>query len=121
MMKDLQLKYTAYSDPTHKLRNYLQGEGLIDVRVTVSNVHPKIRQYPNGVVQPGVLCVGPERKVLFAWAIDPSVMNLGGASDRPVPRNIWTVVQAKLADPNSEDVPIRQLPTRGCCSVCSIL
>ncbi len=28
--------------------------------------------YPNGVVQPGVLCMKPDKTILYQWAIIPS-------------------------------------------------
>jgi hypothetical protein len=38
-----------------------------------------------------------DREVLEKWAIVPSVMNLGGAKDRPDLVQVWENVQAKLA------------------------
>lgn len=130
-VKDWGLHFQCFSDPTHVLRNYLSEEGLITIRIsggenaTDSNfyqVHPKIKHYKHGVAQPGVLCVKPDKTVLYAWAIDPSVMNLGGASDRPVPRDIWTIIQAKLADPeNADKIEYNRVRRRGVCSLCAIL
>ncbi len=40
--------------------------------------------YPNGMVQPDVVIKDADGKVLYRWAIAPSEMNLGGASDRPL-------------------------------------
>ena len=41
-------------------------------------------------------------------------MNLGGAVDRPVPADIWTIVKQKLADPeNAEKVPTDQVGILG--------
>jgi hypothetical protein len=133
MMRDLNLRFTCFSDPTHVLRNYLAEQDLITIRVsggenaTDSNfyqVHPKIKNYKHGVAQPGVLCVKRDRTVLYSWAIDPSSMNLGGASDRPVPADIWAVVQLKMAG-TASDQEIQQaynrVRTRGNCSVCTIL
>jgi len=51
-------------------------------------------------------------------------MNLGGASDRPVPRDIWTIVQTKLTEPeNTEKVQLQynRVRRRGVCSACTIL
>jgi len=45
-------------------------------------------------------------------------MNLGGASDRPVPADIWTLVQAKLAN---VDQPTARVRSRGTCSLCNII
>ena len=47
-------------------------------------------------------------------------MNIGGASDRPVPRDIWTFVQAKMLDPESVVQPNR-IGSRGACSICNII
>ena len=51
-------------------------------------------------------------------------MNIGGASDRPVPADIWAIVQTKLADlENADSVPVNydRLRRRGVCSACAIL
>lgn len=49
-------------------------------------------------------------------------MNLGGASDRPVPVDIWQVVSQKLNNP-SDDTPINysQLRVHGARSICNIM
>ena len=49
-------------------------------------------------------------------------MNVGGASDRPVPRDIWTIVQAKLADPeNADKIEYNRVRRRGVFSACTLL
>lgn len=53
--------------------------------------------YPEGMAQPALVALDPQGKVLFHWAIEPSEMNLGGASDRPLPMDVWPVIQAALA------------------------
>jgi hypothetical protein len=62
--------------------------------------------YEHGMAQPAILvlrggkggeAVGPESSVLEKWAIVPSAMNLGGASDRPDLKQVWDNVSAKLA------------------------
>jgi len=40
------------------------------------------------MVQPGVVIEDADGKVLYRWAIVPSEMNLGGASDRPLVSDI---------------------------------
>ena len=73
-----------FSDPTHVLRNYLNEQELINIRVSGGEnstdsgfykVHPKIKEYKHGVAQPGVLCVKPDKTVLYAWAINPSFVS----------------------------------------------
>ena len=48
-------------------------------------------------------------------------MNLGGASDRPVPRDIWTLVQMKMSDPDGAGSAPPRIRRRGACSVCTLL
>lgn len=126
-VKDWGLQFMCFSDPTHILRNYLNEKELISIKVSGGEnstdsgfykVHPAIKKYKHGVAQPGVLCVKPDASVLYAWAIDPKLMNLGGASDRPVPSDIWTFIQAKLS---GEEIAPPTMHRRGVCSVCSLL
>ena len=69
---------------THTLRNYLKEQGLIEAKISGGEnstdssfykVHPTIKLYKYGVVQPAVLCVDTEGKKLFAWAIDPKFVS----------------------------------------------
>ena len=71
------------------------------------------------VIAPSHICIASHINVL-ACSIQS---NLGGASDRPVPRDIWTNVQAKLADPDADEdaLPIHRLGRRGVCSACTVL
>lgn len=128
-VKEWGLRFTCFSDPTHILRNYLDEKGLISIRISGGEnstdsgfykVHPKIKNYKHGVAQPGVLCVKPDGSKIYTWAIDPSFMNVGGASDRPVPADIWTLVQSKLAGGDMAEVPPPVIRRRGVCSACSI-
>ena len=50
-------------------------------------------------------------------------MNIGGASGRPVPTNIWQIVQDKLANPDKADAPVDydSIPRRTSLSICGIL
>lgn len=44
--------------------------------------------YAYGMVQPGVVIEDSNGRILYRWAIDPNEMNLGGASDRPLVKDI---------------------------------
>ena len=44
-------------------------------------------------------------------------MNLGGATDRPIPAEIWKIVQAKMDDPDAQ--PNVTVSKRGVFSVFS--
>ena len=120
-IKDWELNYEVFSDPTHTLRNYLNEKGLIEVKVSGGEnstdsgfykVHPKIKHYKHGVVQPGVLCVTSEGQKIYAWAINPALMNLGGATDRPVPEDIWKYVKARLDDSIKKEDPVPKMRIR---------
>ena len=52
--------------------------------------------YPNGMVQPGVVIENSEGKILYKWAIVPSEMNFGGASDRPLVADIVSSLEQIL-------------------------
>ncbi len=61
--------------------------------------------YENGMAQPAILVLrggkggdmmGGKEAVLEKWAIVPSTMNLGGASDRPDLEQVWDNVRAKI-------------------------
>jgi len=100
MVSENSLKFQCFSDIPHTLRNYLSEQGWIDIVITDAkkepDVYKAIKEYEFGVAQPGVLCIKPDKTVLYSWAIIPSKMNLGGAKDRPLPKDIWAEVQKKL-------------------------
>ena len=59
------------------LRNYFKEQGLIDVVITGGpgseneDLYYKIREYPNGMSQPGILLVKPDLTVVYSWASQP--------------------------------------------------
>jgi hypothetical protein len=86
-------------DETNSLAKELKRRGVIDVAVS------ERKGYKEGMAQPAILVARvkgegggeEEREVLEKWAIVPSVMNMGGAKDRPDLVQVWENVQAKLA------------------------
>jgi peroxiredoxin len=52
--------------------------------------------YPHGMAQPAILVMQSDGTVLYDWAIVPSVMNLGGAKDRPDLKQVWENAEAKM-------------------------
>lgn len=86
-------KYTgeAIVDADTSLARELKKRNIIDVALTNK------RGYPHGMEQPAVLVL---RKgvPLYSWAIEPSMMNLGGAKDRPLLGEVWEDVQKMLED-----------------------
>ena len=64
------------------------------------------------------------KKCTMTYVFMPFQMNLGGASDRPVSSDIWTIVQLKMDGQASEEEiqhAYTRVRRRGICSVCSIL
>jgi hypothetical protein len=58
--------------------------------------------HPKGYLQPGVLVLSREGRVLYLWRSVPSRKNVGGATVRPTAEHVvWSSVQAALA-PESE-------------------
>ncbi len=60
------------SDPTHVLRNYLDGEGLVRLTVSPKDRHLYYKAFTHGILQPGILCIKPDRTVLYSWASEPN-------------------------------------------------
>ena len=63
------------------LRNYLAEQGLVKAAITkhteLSPGEPAavvelFEKFPHGVVQPAVLCIKPDRTVLYSWATTPT-------------------------------------------------
>ena len=107
LIAELDIKFPIYSDPEHKLRDYLAEQELVKVCVTGGpdskntfyRENKYFAPYPKGVAQPAVLFVNKEGSNVFAWAQQPCVINWHGALDRPDPADVWKKVQDKLAKP----------------------
>lgn len=97
-----------------KLTGY-SGDAIVDTKNTfvesvkenydLEIVVTERKGYENGMAQPGILVLrggkggdvtGQGGAVLEKWAIVPSAMNIGGASDRPDLEQVWDNVRAKI-------------------------
>ena len=106
MLEEISVSYAIFSDPEHKLRNYLAEQEL--VRVSVSGGENSknefyrnlkwFKPYKHGVAQPAVLFSTKEKRNVYAWSSQPCDVNLHGALSRPDPKNIWEEIQKKLAE-----------------------
>ncbi|KAH8896111.1 hypothetical protein GQ53DRAFT_743452 [Thozetella sp. PMI_491] len=87
-------KYTgeAIVDTENRLAKTLADRGLLNVAITNKS------GYEHGMAQPAILVLKKDSSVLESWAIVPSMMNLGGAKDRPLLDQVWENVQAKLSN-----------------------
>ncbi len=54
--------------------------------------------YNSGMVQPGVVVEDAGGRILYRWAIVPSEMNFGGATDRPLVSDIVGALEHILAN-----------------------
>ena len=61
-----------FSDPSHTLRNYLEKQGWLNIRISFGEKYEKLGPYPNGLAQPGVLCMKSDKTILYQWAIIPA-------------------------------------------------
>ncbi|KAH7010809.1 uncharacterized protein B0I36DRAFT_356422 [Microdochium trichocladiopsis] len=70
----------------------LKKRDIVDVAIS----DMRLRKYDHGMAQPAVFVIRQDGTVLYRWAIVPSLMNLGGAKDRPLLEEIWHNVDASL-------------------------
>ncbi|KAF4503416.1 hypothetical protein FAGAP_369 [Fusarium agapanthi] len=97
-----------------KLTGY-SGDAIVDTKNTLVELVKERygleitvterKGYEHGMAQPGILVLrrgkggdvtGQGGAVLEKWAIVPSAMNIGGASDRPDLEQVWDNVRAKI-------------------------
>ncbi|KAL2131444.1 hypothetical protein VTI74DRAFT_5113 [Chaetomium olivicolor] len=86
---------TVIIDPENLLAKGLKDKGVLDVAVSDSRLY-RLPGYKHGLAQPALLAIKNDGTVLYQWAIIPSLMNIGGATDRPVLAEVWKNVQRKL-------------------------
>jgi len=90
MRKSTGYEGEAIVDESNELVGYLREKFGWEVAIT------ERKGYEHGMAQPGVLVLKKDGEVLEKWAIVPSLMNIGGAKDRPELPQIWENIQAKL-------------------------
>ena len=61
-------------------------------------------------VKPASIVLDSDGIEIYNWMLVPTLENLGGAVDRPVPTGVWAYVQAKLA--GAEDFPALTIDTQ---------
>jgi hypothetical protein len=104
----------SFLPETRQITGY-SGDAIVDTQNTLvgflkekyelETAVSEKKGYVNGMAQPAILvlrggkgegAMADEGAVLEKWAIVPSAMNLGGASDRPDLGQIWDNVRAKI-------------------------
>jgi peroxiredoxin len=101
------LDFQTVVDPTNELAKYLKVN-ITDKKDTYFKDHPS--WYPHGLAQPALIVMDQQGRTLFHWAIVPAEMNLGGASDRPLPDAVWSVVEQQLKHFNENSSRAQDLP-----------
>mmetsp|Transcript_11218 Transcript_11218/g.14939 ORF Transcript_11218/g.14939 Transcript_11218/m.14939 type:complete len:159 (+) Transcript_11218:152-628(+) len=92
--KDWQIDFEILSDPENEVAKHFN--------VAISS-RPR---YPNGMAQPSVISQRSSGEELYNWRINPSLMNMGGAKDRPKVSDIWRIIQGKLTGKEVRDSQI---------------
>lgn len=88
---DWGLDFEVASDPTTTLAQ------RFDINVTPKSESPLAdhpTEYPNGMTQTGVIVLNRSGELIYRWAVDPTEVNLFGASDRPLPEDVWAAIEA---------------------------
>lgn len=101
------INFPIYSDPEHKLRNFLSEQEVIKVCVTGGENSKNeffrdfeyFKQYKYGVAQPAIVFVNKKRESVYAYATQPSLINLFGAKERPEAKDVWMKVHEYLTKP----------------------
>jgi hypothetical protein len=89
----------AIVDPENTLVRFVKERYDLEIAVTEK------KGYEHGMAQPGFLVlrggkrndmIGEKGSVIEKWAIVPSMMNIGGASDRPELEQVWDNAMATI-------------------------
>lgn len=95
---DWGLDFSVVSDPSNALATHF-GINITPKAETPMADHPT--EYPNGMSQTGVIVLNRAGDTVYRWAVDPTEVNLHGASDRPLPDDVWAAI---VADRDGTDV-----------------
>ncbi|MGH1492789.1 MAG: peroxiredoxin-like family protein [Acidimicrobiales bacterium] len=100
------LDYDVISDPSNALAQ------RFDINITAKTETPMAdhpTEYPNGMSQTGVIVLDRSGEVIYNWAVDPTETNLHGASDRPLPADVWAAIEAHRGGTEPEPTDGRRL------------
>ena len=97
------LGFDCIGDPHQEISGVARDRGWLDLYVNKTLEFLKASathfdpQHPKGYLQPGVLVVSREGRVLYRWRCVPSRKNVGGAMARPTPEHVLESVRTALA------------------------
>lgn len=86
----------TYLLDAHNVRLCVKGMENSMADVYVRRVHPFMKKYAHGVVQPGMVFISKTKGVLYAWHAEVNLRNGGGAFDRPAPKYALGVALAVI-------------------------
>ena len=123
--KDWHVDMEILSDPQNSIAIEFSKRDWIHIVLSQSKHYA-----PNLMAQPGVLILPSNTdKPIYNWAVNPTLMNLGGASDRPVFSHVWRDARTYLEAPRDQNATegmhlnlnAQRYKTRGVCSICTVL
>lgn len=86
-----ELHYDVVSDQSTELAQSFQIDITPKAETPLAE-HPT--EYPNGMSQSGMVVLDRAGEVIYHWAVNPTAVNLFGASDRPLPGDVWAAIEA---------------------------
>ncbi len=94
------LNYQVISDPSTALAQAYQIDITPKAQTPLAE-HPT--EYPYGMSQSGMVVLDRNGAVLYHWAVNPTAVNLFGASDRPLPDDVWAAIEAAKTGAEAPD------------------
>ena len=85
------LHFDVLSDPSTELARSFEIDITPKAESPLAD-HPT--EYPNGMSQSGMVVLDRDGALLYHWAVNPTAVNLHGASDRPLPEDVWAAIEA---------------------------
>ena len=76
------LRFDVVSDPSTELAQSFEIDITPKAETPLAD-HPT--EYPNGMSQSGMVVLDSDGALLYHWGVNPTAVNLHGASDRPLP------------------------------------
>ncbi len=109
--EEWRLGFECVGDPHQEIPETIRERGWLELFVQtrldfLKQSSPGFEPtHPKGYLQPGVLVLSRDGRVLYRWRSIPSRKNIGGAAVRPTPEHVWKSVQSALASGSEgEDV-----------------
>ena len=110
-----ELDFECVGDPHHEIVDECRARGWLDLFVNAWSERAAAHaipwaSHPRGYLQPGVLAVSREGRVLYRWRSRPTRRNAGGASGRVLHGHVWEAIQDALGQPGAPDAPLDHPP-----------